>query len=279
VGKFIQNVRTLGTDLTTSFQDNMEGQLQLEEIRKAQRELNDAFSFRRSINTDVDSSFETTPAKESSSTPAAAAAVAATTEGEATGKKKKIRRRVRKKTPPAEETPPAIAQDVPPAMESNVPDLEMPEPALANANGVQEPQYTDEEAEAIQKEFDRYTMPEDLNGKADWMNDDYDTNVDDAAAQTRFQQQMSNSWNDQILANEDKLSPISTVMNKIALLEEERKTAQDRLEEEFKKRREMDDQFFQQQRELLEDAMRQVQDQAMGLTDDVPPKDSEKASI
>merc|ERR1719437_105581 len=33
----------------------MESQLQLEEIRKAQRELNDAFSFRRSINVEADS--------------------------------------------------------------------------------------------------------------------------------------------------------------------------------------------------------------------------------
>ena len=45
IGKFIQNIRTMGTDLTTTFENNMESQLQLEELRKAQRELNDAFSF------------------------------------------------------------------------------------------------------------------------------------------------------------------------------------------------------------------------------------------
>ena len=61
IGKFVQNIRTLGTDLTTTFESNMESQLQLEELRKAQRELNDAFSFRRSINTDETSdAFSTT---------------------------------------------------------------------------------------------------------------------------------------------------------------------------------------------------------------------------
>ena len=55
IGKFIQNVRNFSTDLSTTFESNMENTLQLEEIRKAQRELNDAFSFRRSINVDEDS--------------------------------------------------------------------------------------------------------------------------------------------------------------------------------------------------------------------------------
>ena len=54
IGAFIQNIRTLGNDLSTTFESNMESTLQLEEIRKAQRELNDAFSFRRTINVDAD---------------------------------------------------------------------------------------------------------------------------------------------------------------------------------------------------------------------------------
>ena len=52
IGKFIQNFRTLGAEATKSFEATMENQLELTELRKAQRELNDAFSFRRSINTD-----------------------------------------------------------------------------------------------------------------------------------------------------------------------------------------------------------------------------------
>jgi Sec-independent protein translocase protein TatA len=52
IGKFIQNVRTLGSEAAKSFEGTMENQLELTELRKAQRELNSAFGFRRSINTD-----------------------------------------------------------------------------------------------------------------------------------------------------------------------------------------------------------------------------------
>jgi Sec-independent protein translocase protein TatA len=52
IGKFIQNVRTLGSEAAKSFEGTMENQLELTELRKAQRELNAAFNFRRSINTD-----------------------------------------------------------------------------------------------------------------------------------------------------------------------------------------------------------------------------------
>jgi hypothetical protein len=55
IGKFVQNIQTFTTEATTLVENNLESQLQLEEIRKAQRELTDAFSFRRSINVDEDS--------------------------------------------------------------------------------------------------------------------------------------------------------------------------------------------------------------------------------
>ena len=55
IGKFIQNVRTLGSEAAKSFEGTMENQLELTELRKAQRELNAAFNFRRSINTDESS--------------------------------------------------------------------------------------------------------------------------------------------------------------------------------------------------------------------------------
>ena len=54
IGKFVQNFQTFTSEATASFENNLESQLQLEEIRKAQRELTDAFSFRRSINVDED---------------------------------------------------------------------------------------------------------------------------------------------------------------------------------------------------------------------------------
>ena len=58
----------------------MESQLQLEELRKAQRELNDAFSFRRSINTDeTGDAFSTTA---TTPRPGEAAAEAATWDDE-----------------------------------------------------------------------------------------------------------------------------------------------------------------------------------------------------
>ena len=52
IGKFIQNFRTLGTEAAKQFEGTMEDQLELTELRKAQAELSDAFSFRRSINTE-----------------------------------------------------------------------------------------------------------------------------------------------------------------------------------------------------------------------------------
>ena len=51
IGKFIQNARTLGAEAAKSFEGTMEDQLELKELRRAQSELNEAFGFRRSINT------------------------------------------------------------------------------------------------------------------------------------------------------------------------------------------------------------------------------------
>ena len=51
IGKFIQNARNLGAEAAKSFEGTMEDQLELKELRRAQSELNEAFGFRRSINT------------------------------------------------------------------------------------------------------------------------------------------------------------------------------------------------------------------------------------
>jgi hypothetical protein len=51
IGKFVQNARTLGAEAAKSFEGTMEDQLELKELRRAQRELNEGFGFRRSINT------------------------------------------------------------------------------------------------------------------------------------------------------------------------------------------------------------------------------------
>ena len=64
IGKFIQNFRTLGAEATKTLETSMESQLQLDDIRKAQRELNDAFSFRRTINVDDEGdAFSTIPSE------------------------------------------------------------------------------------------------------------------------------------------------------------------------------------------------------------------------
>ena len=54
IGKTYQHFRTFTTEATASLEKSLESNFQLEEIRKAQRDLNEAFSFRRSINVDAD---------------------------------------------------------------------------------------------------------------------------------------------------------------------------------------------------------------------------------
>lgn len=177
IGKFVQNIRTLGDDLTTTLETNMESQLQLEEIRKAQRELNDAFSFRRSINTDdTGDAFSTTvdsprpgvtAVQDDDATTTAVVAEDDNDAGDAgsggrssvsqggTTTKKKIRRRVKRKAAtPTEEG----------SYNGNVPtDLDMP--SAANKGGEdryadrpQDPfiEFTDEEQKKIDQEFDQY---------------------------------------------------------------------------------------------------------------------------
>ena len=257
VGKFIQNIRTLGNDLTTSFESNMESQLQLEEIRKAQQELNDAFSFRRTINTNEDlDAFATTVDSERPGMETAAAVsgtVGAGVPEGTTGKKKKIRRRVRKK-----------AMDT-----TNPEELEMPMSASSTTTSsdpfVQE--YTPEEQAQIDAEFDKYTLDTTPATGPSWYDDDDSTADKDAksiqqptaAATSRFQQQLSGGWNEQIMNKTEELEPLAKVMDMLALLEEEKIANQQRLEEEFRRRKENEEEFYQKQRKLLEEAAAQVQ--------------------
>ncbi len=213
----------------------MESQLQLQDIRKAQQELNDAFSFRRSINVNEEADAFSNETVETVAPPASAAASSSQIAS------KKIRRRVKKRVPPP----------------ATVPDLEMPSPT-------EDASLSALEAAEIEKEFEKYTSdvtddyirPKATAEKADAWNSE-----PDAGATSRFQQQLSGTWNEQILENEDKLSPIATVMNKIALLEKEKKAAILRLEEEFAQRKALEDRYYQEQRALLEEASFQIQDE------------------
>ena len=293
IGAFVQNIQTLGSDLSTTFENNMESTLQLEEIRKAQRELNDAFSFRRTINVDADSdAFSVQAGSAQKAEAERLAAVAATSATMTVGSNftstqqpsKKIRRRIRKK----EEEP--IVPDIPSMSEynmqssdsilNNVPDLEMPT------------RDSDEEAAIIEEEFNQYVLNPMTSSFDDWdnwdgmnrtgvdtdsqtvTNTDATRNVTTAAIvdpatklaeQTRFQQQLSGNWNSQILNAGDSLEPIALVMNKIALLEQEKKAALKRLDEEYAQRTAIEEKFYKEQRQLLEETARDVQSTAFGL--------------
>jgi Sec-independent protein translocase protein TatA len=276
IGKFIQNVRTLGTDVTKTFESNLESQLELEELRKAQRELNDAFSFRRSINVDKESdpfstsssSAITASAEVAGETATAAAAVTTTTTGTPKKKKKRIRRRKVKKSPVEEDAGTATA-DL--SINNNVPDLDMSDIAESPATRTMDDETAARKREERLEKLSSETTAEDLEG-ADWLEtpewlkqEEAETGeklkVQEPTAQDqdRFAKQLSGDWNQQILANEDKLSPLAKVMQQLALLEEEKIAADKRLEEEFRLRTELEEKYYEERRQILEEAAAEVQ--------------------
>lgn len=276
IGSLVQNARTLGNDLTKTFESNMESQLQLEEIRKAQRELNDAFSFRRSINVDADgdafATTVTTPREGwvegqgandlgiEGGTPSASVGgdtVEGPSEGAAQSKRKKLKRRRRVVSPPE-------GTD-----DATVPDLEMPGLWESSAPAVpySDSTMTDEELARIEAEFDQYTSldaDESVAPVAATKEAEHD-DADPSVAAQRFQQQLSGNWNQEILAQEDVLTQ---VMRKLALLEEEKAAATKRLTEEFEQRSRLEENFYQKQREVLESALMQVEKQVVGANVD-----------
>lgn len=258
IGKFIQNLRTLGSDLSTTFESNMESTLQLQELRKAQRELNDAFSFRRSINTEEEAgAFSVTAGSaqvaEAKREEEMATRQLDTTDGESVAQKK-IRRRVkrRKAEPPPSiepETAPATIARVttnasgPAQLANNIPDLEMPH------SETETDESTPEELALIESEFAKYTAATPYPG-----------------AQSRFQQQISGQWNDEIVQNTASLEPMGALMEQIALLEQERKAALDRLEDEFARRKEIETEFYQKRRSAIEEKITETQEKAFGVS-------------
>ena len=191
IGAFIQNIRTLGNDLSTTFENNMESTLQLEEIRKAQRELNDAFSFRRTINVDADSdafSVQAGSAQKAEAERLTAAATTATTATVtsatmSTGSNvtvtatqqqppKKIRRRIRKKEEPVVLDLPSMSEynmQSSDFMSNNIPDLEMPTSEFETSSSKQRSGVvSDEEAAIIEKEFDQYVLNPMTSTFDDW---------------------------------------------------------------------------------------------------------------
>lgn len=276
IGKFVRNIQSFSTQATATFEDTMENQLQLDEIRKAQRELNDAFNFRRSINVDSDSeAFEVNAQSPRPETPEPFAATAA----ESGAPKKKMRRRRVKKKKKSEVEQPFSMENVSSEITPNVPDLDMEEElmesekrmmeSLSAANDELREEPVEEDAAELRKERLERLQGSTPNGDASLSAEGYDMSVmsDDAAAsQSRFQAQLSGTWNDQIIEKEDDLGPLSEVMKRIAILEEEKVAADNRLKEEFKLREESEEKFYRKKRQLLEDAATQIQSDAFATT-------------
>ena len=298
IGKFIQNFRTLGSEATKSFESTMENQVDLQEMRKAQSELTKAFDFRRSINVDSegDAFSELPPIALQGETGAAAAGAAAvatastTTAAAATNEapKKRKKRRVKKKVE-VEEEPMAGTGDIPDLdMSAAFPDLEMSsafQDEFREGMGVGKADETEatmaarlrkermERLEAAQARSEAQTQS---TGQATDRNTASESDIaseilaqqpspaEAASAQDRFQAQLSGTWNDQVLDNQDALSPLSRVMELIAILEEEKLATNIRMDEEFSRRAELEEKFYEEKRALLEQAAGEVSEAAYG---------------
>mmetsp|Transcript_3210 Transcript_3210/g.6765 ORF Transcript_3210/g.6765 Transcript_3210/m.6765 type:complete len:438 (-) Transcript_3210:74-1387(-) len=284
IGKFVQNFRSLSTEASKQFESTMENQLELTELRKAQTELNNAFSFRRSINTDeaVDAFTENELFTEKAAAAAAATAsgAAAVAEGEAEGatavkKKKRLVRRKKKKVVVEEE--PAPVEEELSNLEREIameyPDLDMLD---------EEPPSADVQSKINEEDKLRAERMERLSGgssssstatqEPDWFtaseeeiaSEVLNTTPKDPALEAyeknRFQSQLTaEDWNAQIMANEDKLSPLAMVMQRLAILEEEKNAADRRLEEEYERRMDNEDKFYLEKRRVLEEAIEDIQ--------------------
>lgn len=292
IGKFVQNFRTFTTEATASLENNFESQLQLEEIRKAQRELNDAFSFRRSINVEEDTDpFEVNAKSARLDDPfyerdqGDAAGTLTTATGPA--KKKRVRR-VKK----AKELVPTEDEDydfegldtankgqLP--LTENVPDLD----AFDNGEGDDDEEMSLAERRAMdsmneaREQLKKERMERLQSGSTSSSSSPKGAPHDESTAmevmeKSRFQQQLAGDWNGKILEKGDKLDPLASIMDRLALLEDEKLAADKRLQEEFKLRETNEERYYREKRKLLEDAAAQVQ--AVAYAPTVGPSESAK---
>ncbi|GMH73471.1 hypothetical protein TrRE_jg4622, partial [Triparma retinervis] len=286
IGKFISSFRAVGTEATKAFTDNMESQIAMDEIRQARDDLNDAFSFRRSINWEEEEEAEaavTAAAEESTAegstgggggTAAAAVAKGAeeTTKG---GKKKKIRRRIKKRPKPEPEEGTvqqeggmmegfggersAFGEDT---MESFGGEV--------NNEGYIDPEpeggfRTDQAEEEKTTEFSE-SYPdlgpfggEEEEGIGMEMGMGMGGGMEEGVASDRFRQQLDvDSWNSSIMENEESLEPLAVIMKKIALLEEEREGKIKMLEEEFRLKSDLEEKFYREKKIILEEGVKEI---------------------
>jgi len=278
IGSFVTQFRESGAQATAALTESLEDDFQVNEIRKATDELTGAFSFRRSIN------YDDTMADAAEEVGVAAAAKQAVEEkiqaegGAAPVKKKKIRRRIRKKAEPepepepepevaegagadddllyapdadADDDAPLADEDVYPPYASTY-EENLPMPPWDTGDGAAESTEDDDSLDSL-KARRRARLEAGLQSSEPTPD-----------ASSRFAQQLSGNWNDRVLANEDALSPLATVMERLALLEEERGAIQRRLEEEFRERAGVDEEFYRKKRRVLEGAAAEVQMGAYG---------------
>jgi len=281
IGKFIQNFRTLGSEASKSFESTMENQLELDELRKAQSELNNAFNFRRSINNDVESDFytEPSPSVEVAKDVTGASAVNTVSQKATAGEMKKKRKRRRKKKKVK------VPEDV---GSTDIPDLDMS--AAFNDEITEENTKQDiSDGEESEEDFTARIREERLErlqsgGPTEESNPDWASALDSdvekevlgnpissveeqaqsSAEQSRFAAQLSGNWNAGIIENEDKLSPLAKVMDRLAILEKERDAANARLVEEFRQRTEVEEKYYREKRAVLEETAAEISSQVYG---------------
>jgi len=287
IGKFVQNFRTLGTEAAKSFEGTMENQLEIEGLRKAQAELNDAFSFRRSINTDDTEAFSDSNFVDN--TVESAAAATAVAEGPTGARKKKRMVRRRKKRPEDEVPPEVPAADV----AKEYPDLDMLDDSSADGSNSGGEASDAEKRRAERLERLTANEGESKPGEPDWFKASEEEIASEVLGQQqtadpamaayekqRFQSQLTvEDWNAQVMANEDKLSPIATVMQRLALLEEEKNAADRRIEEEYRKRMDNEDKYYLEKRRALEDAVTEIQEGAFEGVNGSEDKENLNANV
>ena len=275
IGKTLNTFREASAEATKQFNDSIESTIEIDELRKTQRELmnlNDAFSFRRSINVDEESDPFENKKVEGFADPRSGV-VGGTAEQAAAGKsperkkKRKKMRRVKKKKVEAESEEVSTG-----TANGNVEDLSMDD-------AFKTPEEQEEwEAEMTAIQNTRRERLEDSSA-ADWFTASEETVAEEVLSQqpkssfeaseeqTRFASQLAGDWNEQILANEDKLSPLGKIMERLAILEEEKNAATMRLEEEFRLREDLEEKFYREKRNLLEEAAAEVQADAYANID------------
>jgi hypothetical protein len=268
IGKFITNIRTVGAEATASFEGAMENQLALNEIRKAQLELTDAFSFRRSINNAemVQKQQQSDRSNDFVASTNTAVSTMEATEANSNMEipKKKKRRRVKRQVSAVEDME---------TMESGYPLMESskfiteetmeetPEERKMRQERLARLEASLEESDRLWEKRIQEIEEEDeskLEGEFKGLKNSLVTSPQQQPS-SRFLSQLSPEWNQSVMSNEDKLQPLAKIMEQLALLEEEREATLKRLEEEFRRKNETETLFYEKKRDLLKSAASEIQ--------------------